>query len=122
MMGIPREACADDGIAYGSVEDRLDAGLAPLRGRIVRRTRKALTVEVPIETAGFTWEPGQTARIELADGTVVTARLGKGTRPGPIAAGASIRVVLELDGELDPSATPRGIYVETASGTIFIEV
>ncbi len=116
------EQRADKEIAHGRIEERSESSSGSLRGRIVRRTRTSITIEVVIETAGFTWDPQELIRVELADDTDVTARLGKGTRPGPIPQGASIRIVLELDREVDTSAALLAIHLDQTSGPLIIEL
>jgi len=95
---------------------------ARVRGRIVLRKKRQLVVEMLVEASGFVWEPGSFAFVVLADGTAMHARIGKGTRPGPVQTGASIRLVLELHVDLDEQAVVLAIRVDTKSGNIYVEV
>ncbi len=69
-----------------------------LRGRVVLHNASTLVIEVLVAKATLAWSPALTAQIELADGTILTAKVdfAKTTRAGIIAVGASARLGFEL--------------------------
>jgi Ca-activated chloride channel family protein len=103
-------------------EGKEAASAARVRGRIVLRKKRQLVVEMLVEASGFVWEPELFAFVVLADGAEVHAKLGKGTRPGPVPAGASVRIVLALDADLDTQAVVRAIRVDTKSVSLYLEI
>ncbi len=73
-----------------------------LRGRVVLRAADAIVVELTT-AEGVTWTLPANVTITWNDGTTETVRLdaARSTRPGPVPAGASIRLALEAH---DPRA------------------
>ena len=94
-----------------------------LRGRVVLHSAASLVVEVLVADHALEWFPGATAKIELSDGTFVTASvdLSKTTRGGSIAAEASARLALDL-----PKGTvlvsPIRITIDFKGATIVIDL
>jgi len=94
-----------------------------LRGRVVLHNTNALVVEVLATSDALDWKPGLMAKIELADGTILTAKVdfAKTTRPGIIAAGASARLGLELPQGTSLSA-PIRITIDLDGVTLVVDL
>jgi Ca-activated chloride channel family protein len=94
-----------------------------LRGRIALKKDNQLVIEVFAELAELAWAPSGVARITLADGQVVVAKIDTTgtTHAGTVAAGAMARLALEVWPSL-VSGDVRSIALELDGATVTIEV
>ena len=94
-----------------------------LRGRIAVQRADLLVIEVFAGGAALTWAPAGEARITLANGQVVVARLdpGRTTKKGSIAAGAAARLALTLPAGASLDVV-QSIRIELNGDTVTIEV
>jgi hypothetical protein len=94
-----------------------------LRGRIAVQGADLLVIEVFADGAALAWAPAGEARITLADGQVVVARIdpGRTTKAGAVAAGAAARLSLALPAGASLDVV-REVQIELSGATVTIEV
>ncbi len=87
--------------------------LAPLRrllGALISLTNRRLVARLRVDSVGLTWAPEGTARVELADGSMLdaTVNLSLTTAAGSYSEGLDITLVLDLPG---PALAPKRLHL-----------